>query len=218
MASPLARDGITWHPVCTIEKYSPDQVRYARERREVPWSQRLALAPRTVLHGSLMRLLFREPEGGTVYDEGNGVTVGGTLNLALLLTGLGGHALEAGRAAFGVGGDATAFDREHVHLGPVSGEEPGQTWYRPMDAGYPHVPRPGVIGGQATFAESEACFAWHEWCWATGPLTPEPHHALRGAYAGEQPVMVNRRSHPAGYGVKEPGVAWVFRTEITIGG
>jgi hypothetical protein len=31
-------------------------------------------------------------------------------------------------------------------------------------------------------------------------------------------VMMNRRAHPAGYGVKDPGVAWCFRSEITIGG
>jgi hypothetical protein len=203
------RDGITWHPVSTIEKYSSDQVAWARARQ--------AQSPlRGALAGGMLRRMFSQPEDGIVRDEGNGVTLAGTGNLALVLTGRGGHPLGQGRAVFGVGGDATAFDREHVHLSPVSGEEQGWTWYRPMDAGYPAVTRPGVIEGQATFAESEACFEWHEWCWGTGPLTPEPHHSLRGAYAGEQPVMMNRRAHPAGYGEKLAGVAWVFRTEIML--
>lgn len=209
-------DAIRWHPVSVIEKYSPDQVRYARERRESPWSWGRSLPRRQVLHGNLLRMLFREPEGGVVRDEGNGVVAGGTANLALVLTGLGGHPLAQERAVFGVGSDAAEFDREHVHLSRASGEEQGRSWYRPMDHSYPHVPRPGVIEGQATFSETEACFPWHEWCWAAGPLRPEPHHTLRGAYGGASHVMLNRKAHPAGYGTKEPGAAWVFRTEITL--
>jgi hypothetical protein len=207
-------DGIRWHPVSVIEKYSAGQVRYAREHGEVPWSNRLGLPPRRVLSGDLMRLLFREPEGGTVFDEGNGTTVHGTVNLALLLTGTGGHPLAPGRAVFGVGSDAGDFDREQVSLSRPLGEESGRSWYRPMDPGYPWMCRPGVIEGQATFLESEACFAWHEWCWGAGPTEAVPHHSLRGCYGGEQPVMMNRKAHPAGYGVKDPGVAWVFRTEV----
>jgi hypothetical protein len=214
MTSISGSDGIRWHPVCTIEKYSADQVRYARERGELPWLKQFTLPPRAALSGDLMRMLFREPEGGTVRDEGNGTTVNGTANLALLLTGAGGHPLAPGRAVFGVGGEDTEFSREHVHLSPAGGEEPGTTWYRPMDPGYPLVVRPGIVEGQATFLEHEACFEWHEWCWGTGPGRPAAHHSLRGCYGGEQPVMMNRKAHPAGYGMKDPGVAWCFRTEI----
>lgn len=213
-----ASDSISWHPVSVIEKYSSDQVRYARTRGDVPWSRRLALPPRAVLHGDLLRMLFREPEGGTVEDQGNGVSTVGVMNLALVLTGTGGHPLAPGQAVFGVGSDAGGFNREQVSLSRPLGEEAGRSWYRPMDPEYPRVPRPGVIEGQATFLEHEACFAWHEWCWGTGPGKPVPHHSLRSAYGGQQPVMMNRRSHPAGYGTKDPGVAWVFKTEITIGG
>jgi hypothetical protein len=209
-------DAARWHPVSVIEKYSAGQVRYAREHGEVPWSNRFGLPPRVVLTGNLMRLLFREPEDGTVEDQGNGTTVNGTANLALLLTGTGGHPLAEGQAVFGVGSDAGEFDREHVSLGPVAGEEAGRTWYRPMDPGYPRMCRPGVIEGQATFLEHEACFAWHEWCWGTGPLLATAHHSLRGCYDGNQPVMVNRRAHSAGYGEKLAGAAWCFRTEITL--
>jgi hypothetical protein len=202
------RDGIRWHPRSVIEKYSSDQVRWARRRD-------LAAPPR--LNGETLRGLFPEPEDGIVEDQGNGVTAGGTANLALVLTGAGGHPLAPGRAVFGVGSDATGFSREHVRLANAVGEEPGRSWYRPMDAGYPRVTRTGAVEGQATFAEAEACFAWHEWCWGTGPGGPVPHHSLRGCYGGEQPVMMNRRAHPAGYGEKLAGVAWVFRTEVAIG-
>lgn len=209
------RESVRWYPRVTIEKYSADQVRYARDHGEVPWSSRLALPRRAVLNGTLLRLLFREPEDGTAADEGNGVTAAGLANLALVLTG-GGHPLVPGRVSFGVGSDATEFDREQVRLSGALGEEPGRSWYRPMDEGYPRSVRPGVIEGQATFTESEACFAWHEWCWGAGAGMTGPHHALRGTYGGEQPVMLNRRANPAGYGTKEPGVAWCFRSEVTL--
>lgn len=206
MTSLSSRDGIAWHPVCTIEKYSADQVEWARYH-----------CPEGVaLSGRVLRGMCPVPEDGLVTDEGNGVTAGGTGNLALVLTGLGGHPLAPGRAVFGVGSDDTAFSREHVHLSGALGEEPGRSWYRPMDAGYPVVPRPGVIEVQATFTESEACFDWHEWCTAAGPVTPAPHHSLHGAYGGSPCLMLNRKAHAAGYGEKFPGVAWCFRSEISI--
>lgn len=199
-------DGIRWHPVSVIEKYSPDQTAFARRY----FSGHLT--------GDALRGLFigRGPECGTVTDEGNGVVSMGSANLALLLTGNGGHPLAPGQAVFGVGSDAGEFDREQVGLSKPLGEEHGRSWYRPMDPEYPWMCRPGVIEGQATFLEHEACFAWHEWCWGTGPGKATAHHSLRGCFGGEQPVMMNRKAHPAGYGTKDPGVAWVFRTEITL--
>jgi hypothetical protein len=193
MTLPLAFDGIRWHPFSVVDKYSPDQVRYAREHGEVVSLRRLALPPRRVLTGDLMRLLFREPEGGTVYDEGNGVVTAGAVNLALVLTGAGGCPLAPGRVVFGVGSNAVAFDKEHVHLAHATGEEPGRSWYRPMDYGYPVVPRPGVIGGQATFTEHEACFAWHEWCTTsmTEMLTRAGWKTYRDLVVGEDVLTLD---------------------------
>jgi hypothetical protein len=206
------RTVIRWYPRSRIEKYSPDQVTWARGRLAREFLRGGVMPP---LGGDRLRVMFPEPEGGVAEDEGNGVTAAGLANLALVLTG-GGHPLSAGRVCFGVGSDPAAFDSEQVHLSGALGEEPGRSWYKPMDAGYPRGLRPSVIEGQATFTESEACFGWHEWCWGTGPLLPEAHHSLRGAYAGEPPVMVNRKASAQGFGVKEPGVAWVFRTEVAL--
>lgn len=204
MTRVCAADGISWYPHGFIEKYSASQVTWARRHRGY-------------YSGDILRALFPGgPEDGIHYNRGNGTTVAGTGNLALLLVGAGGYPLTPGRAVFGVGRDDSEFSREHVHLSPAGGEEPGGTWYRPMDAGYPVVCEPGVIEGQATFTEHEACFAWHEWCWGTGPARPAAHHTLRGCYGGEQPVMMNRKAHPAGYGEKLAGVAWVFKTEIRL--
>lgn len=203
------RDGVGWHPQCTIEKYSAGQVAWLR--RELP-----GLGP---LNGRFLRRLFSEPEDGIVRDEGNGITGGGSANLALVITGrTAGYPLAPGRTVFGVGADATPFSSEHVHLAPEAGEDPARSFYRPMDPGYPRSDAPAVIEGQATFAETEACFDWHTWCWAAGPSAPLPHHSLARAYTGGPPVMINRRASAVGYGEKLPGVAWVFRTVVTVGG
>ena len=198
-------DGLQWHPWFTIEKYSPDQVRYARTRT--------GLAPGYL--GEALRHMFSSPELGTLHGEGNGVTAGGLDNLAMVLTGTGGHPLAPGRMAFGVGTDPAEFDVEQARLGGEDGEAPGRTWYRPMDHGYPQ-PAVGGIEGQATFAEDEACFDWHEWCWAAGPVAPVRHHALHHSYSGQGGLMINRKGSEAGYGLKEPGVAWVFRVHISL--
>jgi hypothetical protein len=201
------RESLGWFPRCRIEKYSADQVRWLRRE----------LQSRFALTGELLRGIFGEPEDGTVTDAGNGVTLFGLTNWAQVLTGTGGHPLAPGRTVFGVGADGLSmFEREHVHLSPLEDEGDGRTWYRPMDPGYPRPLGQTSIEGQATFTETEACFAWAEWCWASGPAEPVPHCQLRGAYAGEDAVMVNRKAHPAGYGVKEAGVAWVFRAQIEL--
>lgn len=211
---PSRDSGLSWHPRSVILKYSPDQVRYARRRQPRLSSAILRLSP-PVLHGALLAALFPVPEGGTVADEGNGLTTGGLANLAAVITG-GGHPLASGRACFGVGADPGEFDVEQVRLAPVLGEEPARSWYRPMDPGYPRPAGPHSLEGQATFTEAEACFEWREWGWATGPGGPVPHHALRGAYRGEQPVLVNRKASAQGFGEKAAGCAWVFRTVISL--
>jgi hypothetical protein len=196
-------EGLTWYPRVRIDKYSADQVRWARRRLE-GWP----------LAGStLLRLM--QPEDGTVCDEGNGVTGFGVDNMARVLAGEGGHPLAPGRACFGVGTDATPFHTEHVRLAPSGHEQPDQTWYVPMDLDFPTVGGFAELHGQATFTETAACFDWHEWCWATGPGRPQEHHSIAQVYAG-QAVMLNRKASQAGYGVKEPGVAWVFRTQVKL--
>jgi hypothetical protein len=217
------RDSIRWFPRAIIEKYSAGQVAWARRRldREARREQGVREA-RTgsavpVMHGAWLQALFSYPEDGVVYDRGNGVTAAGLANWAAVLSGAGGHPLAPGRAVFGVGSDGvTEFDREQVSLSLQLGEEQGRSWYKPMDPGYQRPAGPASIEAQATFTEHEACFDWHEWCWGTGPGRPQAHHRLRGCYGGEQPVMVNRKAHPAGYGLKEPGVAWVFRTQVDL--
>ena len=205
------REGVGWHPRCAVEKYSADQTRHARA-----WLARRGAAPRA-LHGSVMRILFDEPEGGIAYDEGNGVVLAGRSNLARLLTGDGGWPLEPGRACFGVGTDgATPFSPEHAHLSMAEGEGEGRTLYLPMDPGFPKVAGAVVIEGQATFAEDDACFPWNEWCWATGGGHPKPGPVLRRVFDEDTSVMMNHKAPPGGLGVKDPGVAWCFRTVITI--
>ena len=197
-------EGLQWHPRCQIDKYSADQVAWLRRRNPV-----------LPLTGGRLRRNFGEPEDGTVRDEGNGVTGFGVDNMARVLAGEGGHPLAPGRACFGVGTDPAPFDREHTRLAPSGPEQPGQTWYVPMDYDFPRVGGFAELHGQATFTEMAACFDWHEWCWATGPGKPREHHSLAQVY-DDTPVMLNRKASPQGYGTKEPGVAWVFRTQVKL--
>jgi hypothetical protein len=207
---PGYREGVRWYPRSVIEKYSADQVAWARRRS---WDS----FRRVPLTGEYLRAAFRVPEDGLVYDSGNGVTAGGLVNLARVLAAAGGHPLAPGHAAFGVGTDGeTPFDREQVQLANTSGESPEVSWYQPMDAGYPRPGAGASIEGQATFTEQAACFAWHEWCWAAGPVRPVPHHSLQHVYDGAMPAMVNRKASPVGFGLKEPGVAWCFRTQVEL--
>jgi hypothetical protein len=206
------REGIGWFPRCTVEKYSADQTRWARA-----WLAR-AGTPGRPLNGSWMRAMFPAPEGGLAYDEGNGVVAAGLANLALLLTGEAGWPLEPGRACFGVGTDGSPFSPEHAHLSTAEGEGEGRSLYLPMDPGFPRVMGAVTVGGQATFAEDQACFPWNEWCWATGGGKPTAGHTLRRVYDEGTSVMMNRKAPPAGFGVKEEGVAWCFRTEISFTG
>jgi hypothetical protein len=204
-------EGIGWFPRCTVEKYSAGQTRFARA-----WLRRAAL-PARYLNGSWMRALLGEPEDGCAYDEGNGVVLSGLANLAALLTGYG-YPLEPGRACFGVGTDGQPFNAEHAHLSTADGEAEGRSLYLPMDPGFPRVAGAVTVEGQATFAEDQACFPWNEWCWATGGGRPKPGHTLRRVYDEGTSVMMNRKAPSQGFGVKEPGVAWCFRTEISFTG
>jgi hypothetical protein len=204
--SDAKRDCIHWHPVCTVEKYSPDQAAWARRK----------LPARQPLHGDLLRELFRVPEGGIIRAEGNGVTAAWLANLAQLLTGAGGYPLAPGRTVFGVGIDGeTEFSPSLVHLAPGPGEGFGRSWYRPMDPGFPAA-RGGTVAGQATFGEREACHIWAEWCWAAGRAGAVAGPVLRECFGGEgEHVMLNRKAPEGGFGDKETGAAWVFQTEIT---
>jgi hypothetical protein len=204
-------EGIGWYPRCTVEKYSADQTRWARG-----WLARGGVSSRA-LDGSWMRAMFRDPEDGRAYDEGNGVVAAGLANLAALLTG-DGYPLEPGRASFGVGSDALPFSSEHAHLAPAAGEGEGRSFYLPMDPGFPRVAGAVTVLGQATFAEMDACFEWREWCWATGGGRPKAGHLLRRVYDEGTSVMMNRKAPPNGFGMKEAGVAWCFRTEISVTG
>lgn len=204
------REGIGWHPRCAVEKYSADQTRWARR-----WLAR-AGTPARPLNGSWLRAMFPEPECGVARDEGNGVVFAGLANLALLLTGGDGWPLEPGRACFGVGTDPAPFDAEHAHLATAEGEHESRSLYLPMDPEFPRVSEAVTLQGQATFAEDDACFPWNEWCWATGGGWPRRGHVLRRVYDEGTAVMVNRKAPPNGFGVKDPGVAWCLRTEITL--
>jgi hypothetical protein len=184
-----------------------------------------------VLHGDRLRLLFREPEDGYAYDEGNALVNGGLTNLINLLTGtapsgsnsrplslgLGGGV--ANSAVVGVGSDGTtAFAATQTHLSNAAGEAATSSWYQSMDTGYPTLTTPNVINGQSTFQASNANFAWLEWCYATGAGAPTAGAVLGSVYAtGGSGAMLNRKipTGSGGLGTKGAGAAWVFQSNVT---
>lgn len=211
------REGIKWYPRVTVARYSIEQTAWATCR----------LGP--ALHGDQLRLLFREPEDGFAFDEGNSMVNGGLANLVNLLTGaapaaatgrplsLGVGGGLAGAACVGVGTDGTTlFAAAQTHLANATGEGTANSWYQSMDTGYPTLTLPNVINGQSTFQAGNANFSWLEWCYVTGAGVPTAGAVLGSVYAtAGSGAMMNRKIPASGLGGKMAGAAWVFQTTVT---
>jgi hypothetical protein len=219
-------DRVKWHPSVTVEKYSPDQSAYARERLEssLSWGRRLLVRRLGLrvpsLHGDLLREMFAEPEGGVACDEGNIMVNSGLANLAAVLTGTGnplraGPGSNDGAAVVGVGSavtDALVTDEALGGDGDVS-----TAWYQAMDALYPALTgEPGVILVQATFPEQAANFSWAEWCAAAGAGAVTAGPALAGVYAGSF-AMMNHKAPALSLGGKAEGQTAVFSSSLAFG-
>jgi len=216
-------DSIKWYPRVTVEKYSPDQTAWAQRRLhdELSWGRRLLVETLGIrvpeLHGDWLREVFREPEDGYAYCEGNSLVNGGLDALGNLLAGTGTpQALVAGKAICGVGSNAAAFA---VTQAALSGDGSTSTaWYQAMDATYPHVDGTthGQLDGQSTFIGTSANFAtgWVEWCWASATTTVGG--VTGGTLAGLSGtcVMLNRWTGTT-LGTKGAGATWIFSSTVT---
>lgn len=189
---------VLWHPRVTVEKYSPDQTRWAQRRLDgsilpvslnrVPLGDHCATtrAHRGIgvvrdLHGDWLRELFPAgPEDGYAHLDGNVLTNAGLTVLIKLLTGAGGTSFyplapTSGSnvtAVVGVGTNASGTGPQAVHPCTDTALHDDGTvnaYYQGMDATYPTLTTPATINGQSTFASGVGNFPWNEWCWATGP-------------------------------------------------
>jgi hypothetical protein len=228
------REFIKWHPRVTVEKYSLDQTSWAQRRleNELSWGRHILAGVLGIrvpqLHGDWLRELFREPEDGYAYDEGNVVVRDGLASMVQLLLGVAQsptvRALTNAQTVIGVGselgnGQATVADTKLGADGTTPNGISG-AHYQQADAGYPAWAGPatldgGQVDGQCTFTQLHANCVWAEWCYAvgSGDITPGP--ALAGVFSGGGFLVSHKVPPPGKLGTKTSGVAWVFGNTLT---
>jgi len=193
------RDGIRWQAAVRVEKYSPDQVTFARRLS--------GLAEPTAAE---LRELCGYPEDGAAEAYGNLLVTVGLNELTNLITGGGGNAFSHSNAIVGVGAGTTAAAVGDTAL---TDDNTSSAWYQQADSSYP-TQSEGVITCVATFASGNANFAWQEWCWAIGgggTITAGDHLS---AVTSTAPAMINHKVQSLG--TKSSGAAWVFTGTVTL--
>jgi hypothetical protein len=212
---------IHWHPYSTIEKYSPDQTRWAERRlrealrwRRLPLLNHVPLGENRAtlrrhqatglvhdLHGNWLRELFPGgPEDGLTYDDGNLMVSVGLTQVINMLTG----AAQSGTVRYltnaqtvvGVGTN-TAGSGAPAAIGDTAlkDDNSANAYYQGSDATFPSLTGPATINNQCTFASGNANFAWNEWCWATGQTITAGTHLATGAVFATLASMINHKTN-----------------------
>ncbi len=233
-----ALEGALGYSVAHVDKYSPDQTRWATERfqTEKAWRRGAKInAPAMIrrlrfgelqLTGMEFERYFPEgPEDGEATGTGNSFVAAGLTNLFSLWTGLTGAAVNTlhgatgagSSSAVGVGSSTTAAATSDTALGA---DNTAGAWYQSFDPSSFALTTPGVAIATATIASANANFTWNEWCWVTGggAVTAGSHlstttgvpFATASSYA-----MVNHKTGVA-LGSKSTGSSWVFSTTFTV--
>ena len=145
-------DGINWRAFAHVEKFSPDQTR---------WAERVA-GPGMDL-GALLRSTG-EPEHGYASEAGNLLVTEGLNQITQLIIGSGGVTfnLTHGLVTVGDSSTAAAVGDTYVTATFTSGSN---CYQNPNDASFPTQSN-GVINSQSTFGSGVSNFAWNGWGWA----------------------------------------------------
>lgn len=189
-------DTLNWHAAAHVDKYSEDQVAWARLR--------LGHEP----DGAELAALLAEPEDGTADADGNLLVTVGLDAITKLLIASGTPQAFSGptRAIVGVGATATAATVADTALGA----DGGSAFYQGCDSANPTQAN-GVITCVATFTTGNANFAWQEWCWATCTGAITPGATLASVATGTK--MWNHKVQSLG--TKVSG-SWVLTSTVTI--
>jgi hypothetical protein len=232
-----ALEGAVGFSIAHVQKYSPEQTAWARDRfhEEIAWRR----GPKINAGAMIRRLRFGElqltgmdferyfpggPDEGEDTKTGNIFVSAGLTNLISLWLGLTGtavnplHDVSAGTSVVGMGTGTTAAATTDTAL---LGNNTAGGWYQAFDASsFGTTTQPGVLIGTGTVASANANFAWNEWCWATGSgavtagsnlsITSGSPFATASSFA-----MVNHKTSVA-LGTKASGSSWVFSTTFTI--
>lgn len=232
-----ALEGAMGFSIAHVDKYSPDQVKWATERfhTETSWRR----GSKVNVSAMLRRLRFGElqltgmeferyfpsgPEDGEATGAGNIFVSAGLTNLFSLWLGLTGTAVNplrdgaSGTSVVGMGTGTTAAATTDVTL--ISNNSVS-AWFQAFDASsFGTTTQPGVVVATATIASANANFAWNEWCWATG--TGAVTAGSNGTTTAGSPfatasswAMVNHKTNVA-LGTKASGSSWVFSTTFTV--
>lgn len=186
-------DGVKWQSSSLVEKFSSDQVVYAKTL--------LGHEP----SGAELQHLCGDPEDGVIEDlTSNLLTTAGLTRITALITGGGGQAASNTAARLGVGNSSTAALVGDTDLGAASGS--GNRQFYVMDATYPTVAA-GVITAKSTFASGDANFVWNEWGIDIGTPTVSNSTTVNAC-------LLNHKI--ASLGTKASGSAWAFTVTVTL--
>jgi hypothetical protein len=185
-------DCVRWRSSTVVEKFSPSQAAHATVR-----------LGRNPSRDELVALCGHPEEGVHEDLTSNLLTTAGLTRITNLLTGGGSPALTATTARLGVGNSSTVELVTNTDLGAASGA--GNRQFYVMDLGYPAVSA-GVLVVRATFAASDANFAWAEWGIDIGTPTVANGTTVNAC-------LMNHKV--AAMGTKASGGAWSLTANIT---
>lgn len=190
-------DVLKWHAHARVQKFSDDQVAWARRASGL-------LEP----EGVFLQRHCGEPEDGYAEADGNLLVTVGLDAITKLLIASGSPQAFSGptRAIVGVGATATAATIADTALGA----DGGSAWYQGCDSANPTQAN-GVITTVCTVTTSNGNFAWNEWCWATCTGTITPGATLASVATGTK--LWNHKIQSLG--TKVSG-SWVLTATVTI--
>lgn len=177
-------DSIRWRPASLVQKFDRDQVAWVRGKTGL-------LEPDC---DTLLRYVKPYEE---LYNEGNLLTTAGLDRITKRITGVTATALDATNSRLGVGDSSTA-----AAVGDTSLTGTTNSYFRLPDATYPTQSN-GVLTWKASFADTEANFAWN--CWGVDG-------GIANGQAATAP-LVNRKVQSMG--TKSSGT-WALTVTITL--
>jgi hypothetical protein len=207
-------DHINWHATAHIDKFSPDQTRYAEAwlaEHAGCCALRVPVYPDRLDHLVLAQLFPDGPEDGTA-DADENLLVNGGLNVMtelLIGTALTGSVLSNTYGFVGAGAGVTAATTSDTALT----DDGGSAFYQGFNATYPSQSG-GVVTAVATFGSGSANFAWNEWCYGSSTVAVSTStSATMASLTSGAETMWNHKV--ASLGTKVSGASWVFTATIT---
>lgn len=186
-------EGFHWHPVLTIDKFSPQLMREALgdlpELRELERLEKSHLIAAGVT-----------PDGFTEVD-GNLLTTAGITRMLGLLIGNGTQAMNNTHARIGVGNGSTAATAADSDLAASAGST--NRWFNMADASNPSVAT-NVLTCVSTFASADGNFVWAEWGMDFGTASGNTVTA----------PLLNRKVQAMG--TKASGAVWTATATVTV--